>query len=301
MSITINADLEYIKSRLNISDAKMEVYQNKTVEEIIEAEAAQGNQQAIQLAADMFTSVDSLIELFRLSDENNKLVILKSMNSSQLDELVPMLEADDLVEGLRYFNQDKLLEFLGDIPKEELIKVVFELFSQTQIVQFMPEKEIDRFLTNYEMDKGMLLNNLQRLPELYLQQMMESITGEENKGNSQEIIRQMAQLGDGDYKQAIRNLQPAQKQDLTYKLTTSDNKLYERFDTGVYTSIINRERDKEDMVKAMGVIKPEYLQKMIVQLPQDLQAVVTTQIDTEKFADALITKFPELIAKFVAG
>ncbi len=301
MSITINADLEYIKSRLNISDAKMEVYQNKTVDEIIEAEAAQGNQEAIQLAADMFTSVNSLIELFRLSDENNKLVILKSMNSSQLDELVPMLETDDLVEGLRYFNQDKLLELIGDIPKEELIKVVFELFSQTQIIQFMPEKEIDKFLTSYEMDKGMLLNNLQRLPELYLQQMMESITGEETRDNSQEIIRQMAQLGDAEYKQAIQNLQPAQKQDLTYKLTTSDNKLYERFDTGAYTSIINRERDKEDMVKAMGVIKPEYLQKMIVQLPQDLQAVVTTQIDTEKFADALITKFPELIAEFVAG
>ena len=39
MSITINADLEYIKSRLNISDAKMEVYQNKTVDASINAQA----------------------------------------------------------------------------------------------------------------------------------------------------------------------------------------------------------------------------------------------------------------------
>ena len=301
MSITINADLEYIKLRLNISDARMEIYQNKTVDEIIEAEAAQGNQAAIQLAADMFTNVDSLIELFRLADENNKLVILKSMSSSQLDEFAPMLDTEDLVEGLRFFNQDKLLEFLKDIPKEELMKVVFEMFSQTQIIQFMPEKEIDKFLTSYEMDKSMLLNNLQRMPELYLQQMMESITGEEVQGNSQEIIRQLGQLGDSQYKDAILNLQPAQKQELTFKMTTADNKLYERFSTDAYTYMINRERDKEDMVKSMGVIKPEYLQKMITQLPEDLQAVVTTQIDTEKFADALITKFPELIAKFVAG
>lgn len=301
MSITINADLEYIKSRLNISDARMEIYQNKTVDEIIEAEAAQGNQAAIQLAADMFTSVDSLIELFRLSDESNKLVIFQAMSSAQLDEFVPMLETDDLVEGLRFFNQDKLLEMLKDIPKEELVKVVFEMFSQTQVIEYMPEKEIDKFLTSYEMDKGMLLNNLERMPQIYLQQMMESVTGEDADGNASEIIRQMSQLGDADYKNAILNLQPTQKKELTFMMTTADNKLYERFDTDAYTYMINRERDKEDMVKSMGVIKPEYLQKMITQLPQDLQAVVSTQIDTEKFADALITKYPEIIAKFVAG
>jgi len=301
MSITINTDLEYLQSRLNISDARMQVYQNKTTEEIIEAEAAQGNQAAIQLAADMFTNVDSLIELFRLSDESNKLIIMKEMSESNLDELIPMLEQDDLVEGLQYFNQDKLLDFLKDIPKEELVKVVFEMFSQQQIILFMPEKEIDKFLTSEEMDKGMLMNNLQRMPEIYLQQMMESITGEETQGNSAELVRQLGQLGDGDYKNAILNMQPAQKQQLTFMMTTADNKLYERFDTDAYTYMINRERDKDDMVKAMGVIKPEYLERMITQLPQDLEAVVATQIDTEKFADALITKYPELIAQFVVA
>ena len=84
-------------------------------------------------------------------------------------------------------------------------------------------------------------------------------------------------------------------------LTNQENKLYEKFDTDAYTHIINRERDKDDMVKAMGVIKPEFLQRMITQLPQDLLSVVTTQIDTEKFADSLIHKFPELLAQFVAA
>lgn len=301
MSITISSDLQYLQSRLNISDTQMQVYQNKTVDEIIEAEAAQGNQAAIQLAADMFTNVDSLIDLFRLSDENNKLIILKSMSSSQLDELVPMLETNDLVAGLRYFNQDKLLELLKEIPKEELIKTVFEMFSETQIILYMPDSEIDKFLTSYEMDKSMLLNNLQRLPQMYLQQIVESITGEEAEGSASQLTRQIGQLGDNDYKNAILNLQTTQKQELTYKMTTSDDKLYQRFDTNAYTHMINRERNKEQMVKAMSVIKPEYLQNMITQLPQDLQAVVTTQIDTEKFADALITKYPELIAQFVAA
>ena len=55
------------------------------------------------------------------------------------------------------------------------------------------------------------------------------------------------------------------------------------------------------MVKGMSVIRPEFLQKMITELPQDLLAVVTTQIDTDKFADALINKFPELLAQIVAS
>lgn len=301
MSIKINTDIAYLQSRLNISDSKMSVYQNKTVEEIIKAEAAEGNQAAIQLAADMFSDVNQLIELFQLADPQNKLVIMKAMTSSQLEKLVPMLEQDDLIEGLNYFTQDSLLDLLKDIPKEELIKAVFEMFSETQIIEYMPEKELDKLLTGTDMDKEFLLQNLQSLPQMYLQQIVESITGEETNDNSTQLVLQISQFGDLDYKNAIMNLQPAQKKALTYMITNQQNKLYEKFDTDAYTHIINRERDKEETIKAMSVIKPEYLQRMINELPQDLLSVVTTQIDTEKFADALINKFPELLAQFIAA
>ena len=99
MSIKIDTDLAYIQSKLNISDSKMEIYKDKTVEEILEAEAASGNQAAIQLAADMFTDSSILIELFQLADPQNKLTIMKEMTSSQLEKLVPMLEEDDLIQG----------------------------------------------------------------------------------------------------------------------------------------------------------------------------------------------------------
>lgn len=301
MSIKINTDLAYLQSRLNISDSKMAVYQNKTVDEILKAEAAAGNQAAIQLAADMFSDVNQLIELFQLADPRNKLVIMSAMTSSQLEKLVPMLEPDDLLQGLQFFTQDSLLDLLKEIPKEELVKSVFQMFSETQVIEYMPEKELDKLLTGIDMDKEMLLQNLKSIPEMYLQQIIESITGEEAEGNSAELVLQIGQFGDLDYKNAIMNLQPTQKRELTFMITNQENKLYEKFNTDAYTHMIARERDKDEMVKAMGVIKAEYLQKMINQLPQDLLAVVTTQIDTEKFADALITKFPELLAKFVAA
>ena len=163
MSIKIDTDLAYIQSKLNISDSKMEIYKDKTVEEILEAEAASGNQAAIQLAADMFTDSSILIELFQLADPQNKLTIMKEMTSSQLEKLVPMLEEDDLIQGLQYFTQDSLLDMLKDIPKEELLKAVFQMFSESEVVEHMPERELDRLLTSFEMDKEMLLQNLKSM------------------------------------------------------------------------------------------------------------------------------------------
>ena len=301
MSITINTDLAYIQSKLNISTSKMETYQNKSIEEIIQTEAAEGNQAAIQLAADMFTNVSQLVELFQLADPENKLAIMSEMTGSQLEKLVPMLETNDLVIGLNYFTQDTLLDLVKDIPKEELVKMVFQLFSQQQVINFMPEEQMDKLLTGTDMNKQMLLNNLERLPEIYLQQVYESVSGKEASGNAKEMVTQIGQLGDLDYKNAIKNLQPTQKKELTYMLANQETKLFEKFDTDAYTKIINREREKDEMVKGMSVIRPEYLQKMISELPQDLLAVVTTQIDTDKFADALINKFPELLAQIVAS
>ena len=302
MSLAISSTLEYLQMRLGISEAKMQIYADKSLEQILDAEAAQGNQAAIQMAADMFSDPNQLVELFQLADPENKLVIMQSMTSVQLEKLVPMLETDDLVEGLQFFTQDSLMDLLKEIPKEELVKTVFQMFSEQQIIENMPDKQLDKLLTSTDMDKEMLLQNLKSIPEMYLQQILESVTGEEAKeSNANDLVNQIGQLGDMQYKHAIMNLQPTQKQELTLSLTSREPKLYEKFDADAYTHIIAREREKDEIVKSFGVIKPEYLQKMIDKLPQDILAVVTTQIDTDKFADSLINKFPEVLAKFIAG
>lgn len=302
MSLAISSTLEYLQMRLGISEAKMQIYADKSLEQILDAEAAQGNQAAIQMAADMFSDPNQLVELFQLADPENKLVIMQSMTSAQLEKLVPMLETDDLVEGLQFFTQDSLMDLLKEIPKEELVKTVFQMFSEQQIIENMPDKQLDKLLTSTDMDKEMLLQNLKSIPEMYLQQILESVTGEESKeSNANDLVNQIGQLGDMQYKHAIMNLQPTQKQELTLSLTSREPKLYEKFDTDAYTHIIAREREKDEIVKSFGVIKPEYLQKMIDKLPQDILAVVTTQIDTDKFANSLINKFPEVLAKFIAG
>ena len=170
-----------------------------------------------------------------------------------------------------------------------------------QIIERMPEKQLDKVLTGLDMDKGYLLQNMKLIPEMYLRQIIESITGEEAQGSSNDLRNQLAQMGDLDYKQAILNLEPDQKRQLTLLIASGDEKYFNNFDADAYTHIINRECQKYDVVNAMGVIKTEYLEKMIMQLPPDLLSIVITQVDTEKFADALINKFPETLARFVAA
>jgi Mg/Co/Ni transporter MgtE len=196
MSIRINTDLDYLLLRLNISPSKMEEYKDKTIDEIIEAESAAGNQAAVKMAADLFTDVNMLIDLFQLADPKNKLAILGAMTTSQLEKLIPMLETKDLVEGLNFFTQASLLDMLRDIPKEELMKTVFQLFSETQVIEYMPEEELDKLLTGTDVDKDKILDALQYIPEMYLQQIIESITGEESQGNSSDLVRQIGQFGD---------------------------------------------------------------------------------------------------------
>ena len=301
MSLRIDSNLEYLKARLGLSEAQMQVYAEKTVDEIIIEEANKGNQAAIQMAADMFTNCKQLIELFQLANPENKYIIIHSMASSMMEKLLPLLEHDDLIQGLNYFSMDALLEILEKLPKEELINTVFQMFSEREIIEFMPEQQLDKVLTSADMDKELLLKNLKFIPDTFLQQMIESVTGQVAQGSQADLINQIGQLGDLNYKAALRNLDPEQKRHLTLLLTSSDNKYYLNFDSDAYTHIIGREKQKDETVKAMGIIKDENLQKILTKLPEDLLAIVITQIDTEKFAQFLINRTPELIAKFIAG
>lgn len=64
MSLIIDSNLEYIQRVLKIDPVKFQqAYANMSVEEILEAEAAQGNQQAIALAHELTTNVNLIMKL----------------------------------------------------------------------------------------------------------------------------------------------------------------------------------------------------------------------------------------------
>lgn len=301
MSLVIDSNLEYLQSVLHISKVTFEEkYGDKSIDEIVEAEAAQGNQEAIKLAQQLTTNVNLVMELFDLADTNNKYMILREMSAQQLQVFLPEMEEKDLLQGLFFFTEDKLMKMLEDLPAEQLVKTVFEMFSKEEIVQLLPEEQLDKFLTSTDIDKNKILKHMQSIPEEYVAQVLEQITGEAQEGlDSIDLSKKFGELNPLEFKDAITAFQPTQKQQLVLSLGKEHEEWFQLFDANAYTKVINREKQQPEVVKAMSVIEPEYIQNMITELPNDLLSIVITQIDTEKFADILMNEFPEIMAEII--
>lgn len=301
MPIAIDTNLIYLQNRLNLSIDKLKMYQGMTVDEILEAEAKDGNELAIALADELLNNPNLLIELFSLANPKNKFLILSNMDEKQLHYFLPLMEKEDLIHGLMYFTQEKLLKMMEDLPPEQLVKTVLEIFSEEDLIDLMPPDELDKLLTGTEIDKSTMLEHLKSIPTHYLAQIIESITGNtcEKDNDVLDMIKQISQFNLLEYHDALRNLQPIQKRQLTLSLTKENPELYQLFDARAYTKIINQQKQKPEIVKAMKVIEQEELIKMLNQLPQDLLSIVITQIDTKVFAEQLIDKHPEIIAELL--
>ena len=301
MSLVIDSNLQYLQNILHISQVTFEEkYANMSVDEIIEAEAAAGNQYAIELAQELTSNTRLVMELFDLADTQNKYMILRELTAQQLQVFLPEMEEKDLMQGLFFFTQDKLMKMLADLPPEQLVNTVFEMFSRDEVVKFMPDEQLNKFLTSTEIDKNKILKHVQSIPEEYVAQVLEQITGESHDNlKSFDLAKKMGELNPLEFKEAVMSFQPTQKQQLVLSLGKEHEEWFQLFDADAYTKIINREKQQPEVVKAMSVIEPEYIQNMIKELPNDLLSLVITQMDTEQFSEILMNVFPEVIADII--
>ena len=301
MSLVIDSNLEYLQNILHISNVTFqEKYADMSVDEIIEAEAAAGNQYAIELAKELTSNTSLVMELFDLADTENKYMILRELTAQQLQVFLPEMEEKDLLQGLFFFTQDKLMKLLEELPAEQLVNTVFEMFSQEEVVKFMPDEQLDKFLTSTDIDKNKILKHMQSIPEEYVAQVLEQITGESHENmKSYDLSKEFGELNPLQYKDALMAFQPTQKQQLVLSLGKEHEEWFQLFDADAYTKIINREKQQPEVVKAMSVIEPEYIQNMLKELPNDLLSLVITQMDTKQFTEMLMEQFPEVIAEII--
>lgn len=314
MSIKIETNMYLLCRMFNVSYKKIvNEYSGMTIEEIMKAEAKQGNTAAAKFDKEILTNPIKLIELFKLKDPANKFAILNSMNQYDLEDLLPFLEREDLVAGLNFFTKDKLLDMAEDLPKEQLVIFTLQMFSPEQLMQYMPEEQLNNILTSTDLDKNLELKYLKTVKPEALAQMVEAATGQPAAGagdvgldgqasfDRQALVAQIAELPDDQFKEAMLSMPKQSKREFVLNLTKENPKLYLSVDADAYTGIIKEKKDKNDIVKAANVIDPKELVKMVAQLPKDLTAVVLTQVDTKKFADVLIDKFKDVLKQIAAA
>lgn len=296
MSIVLDTNMKLFAERMNITSSRMiQDYGMKTVDEIIEAEAAQGNTKAVNYAKEMYNSPEKLIKIFKLTDVENKFVILHNMDDRTRQMVLPMLDQEDLLMGLYFFTQDKLLEMMMDVDIEEMVNVVTAAFPLQDIVMMFTEDDLAQFFQSDKLEKYDVVNQLKAMPPEVMQKFVEGVTGQpSDEVNYEEFVKGIESLPTDKFRDFMSVIDPDVQRQLTFQLTKQKPEYLQLFSNKTYVDMMSTMM-KGDMVKPMINLKKETMIDMISILPEDLLSIVASQIDTKQFANFLLDDHLDLL------
>ena len=296
MSIVLDTNMKLFAERMNITSSRMiQDYGLKTVDEIIEAEAERGNTQAVKYAREMYNSPEKLIKIFKLTDVENKFVLLHNMDDTTRQMILPLLEKDDLVMGLYFFTQEKLLSMLAEVDIEELVNVVLGAFPLDQIIMMFTEDDLANFFQHRELDKNDVIEQMKAMPPEVMIKFVEGVTGRPSEEtNPLDLIKSIENLPIDKYRDFMSAIDPDVQRQLTFQLTKQKPEYLQLFESDTYVNMLSTLM-KPDMVKPMIALEKDSLVTMITELPEDLMSIVGAQIDTKVFAEFLLDGHTDLL------
>lgn len=299
--IELDIDLLYLAKHYEIGTQRLNQYGSKSIEEIMEAEAAAGNTKAANFDLNVLHDPKELVKLFKLSNSRNRYKILKNMNASDLKYIMQFLTKEDLLLGLNFFTKDKLIDLIHNLPKDKITKILFNKFSPEKFLKMIPEREINTFFESTKIDKEQVLSSIEGLPPAALKNLMETLTGQPAKEvNKSKVIKTLRDLTPNKFKKAVQSLDKESKMKIVLDLTRKDPKLFLEFTKEALMTPL-KQLDKSELIKNMDVLENDDLLKMIEELPEDLMSVVATQIDPEILAEVLCDKFQNVLAELSAA
>lgn len=300
MTISLNTDQYYLQNQLNISTSRMRNYADMSIDDIIEAEAENGNTVAKDYGRKLFGNVDELIQTFQLDDPTNKYNIINQMSAEQRNKVLDLLDAEDMVIGLNFFTQEKLEQMLGKVSVAESANVAIEAFPMEQLIKMIPEEELEQFFMSSEVRKNDVTAQLSNLDPELLIQMTEGMTGQAADSNDvSKLLAQISSLPDKQFKETMASMEPEIQQNIIFQMANEDKDTLLNFSNQTFTNMVSK-LQKPDMVKSMIALDSESLQIMTKQLPEDLFSIVATQVDTKQLAKLLIDRCPDVLEKFTS-
>ena len=296
MSIVIDANMKLFAERLHITSSRMiRDYGLSTIDEIIEQEAERGNTHAIQHAREYYHSPEKLIKLFKLTDVENKFNIIQKMDDATRQKVLPMLDQQDLVMGLYFFTQEKLLKMLMDTDIEELVQVVLEAFSLDHIVMMFTEDDLAGFFMSQDLERYDVIEQLKCMPPDVMKKFVEGVTGlPSEQTNPMDLINKISQMPIDKYRKFMASIDPDVQRQLTYQLTNDQPKYLTLFNNESYVNMLATLM-KPDMVKPMIMLQKDTLVDMLTELTPELMSVVASQVDPNELAKFLQKGHMDLI------
>lgn len=288
MSLVIDANMKLFAERLNITSSRMvQDYGLASIDDIIKSEAEKGNTKAVLHAREYCSSPEKLIEVFKLADVENKFAIINSMDEKSRLGLLPYLSNEDLVMGLYFFTQEKLLALMMEVDIVELVRVILEAFPFEKIIEMFSEEDLANFFMQKDLKKEDVVEQLKLLPPDVMQKFVEGITGRPaEETNPEDLINSISQLPDDKFGKFMAGIDPDVQRQLVFQLTKEEPKYLTLFPNETYVNMLSTLM-KQDMVAPMVMLNKETLMEIDAILPAELLSIVATQIDTRDFAKYL--------------
>lgn len=294
--ICLDIDLKYLCTYLNISISSIEKYRYKSITEILETEAQKGNTRAAEYMIKLASNPNELLKAFKLVNPKNRYLILKNMNEEDLMKVMENLETGQFLLGLSMFNPDALVELMKCLPTESLTKVVLSAMSPDKFLKELPEEYLNEFLSSDKIDREMMMKAMEDVDEDQLQKMMENYTGQPCYDKGDNILSSLSELNDDDFMKAVFSFEPKGKQQLISGLLTEKPDLFQEFSQDALTHPF-KTMQKKDILKSLGVLDPKEFLPMMEKLPQEIMALIATQIDPRVFSELLTEDFSQVIAQ----
>ncbi len=293
--ITLDVNLSYLIKNYGINTKRINQAGLTTIDEFMEAQAVQGNKQAVDFESDVYNNPKSILELYQLTSPRNRFLILKQLKADDLQFLMQFLDDDVLYSTLQLFSQDKLTKLVSKLPKEKLATIVFNSFTVKNFLKVTQEKEMNKFFESPKIEKNDILQSIAGLEQNKLQGMMELLTGQQCKHcDSREVQEKMAALDDRKFARTLQAFNPETKAALIMNLADDDPDYLLEFSTNALMKPLTQ-LQKPDFLKTLKVLEPKDCLQMIQELPDDIMPAVVTQIDPEVFAQLLSTNFKDIL------
>ena len=299
--IKLDVNLKYLTDNYNIGSQQLQAYKNKSLQEIMKLEAKNGNSKAAEFNLNLLSDPMELVRIFRLMDAENRYQIIKNMNYNDKLKLLSMLEIGEMLLGLEFFQKDKLLNMMRGLKKEKLFAVAMQKYSFDDFMKMIPEKEQNKFFDQKKITPAQILKGVQHLEANQMARMLENVTGESQQGKSKkELMASLVTLKPEALRNSVKSLEQDEKAFVMSKMAKEDPSVLNELSTDAFIAPLEQ-LDKEDLVKAMGVLDPEDMMTMLSELPEDLIAVTASQIDPEKLSRMLVTEFTDVLSQLGAN
>ena len=299
--ITLDVNLRYLTDNYNIGAEQLKMYRGKSLKEIMEIEAKNGNSKASEFNLNIYSDPTELVRIFQLMNPENRYAIISNMSYKDKMKLIAMLEKGEMLMGLRFFQKDKILDMLKSVDKEKLLQVVLQKYSMEEFMLMIPEKEQDKFFDSKKIDKKQILKGVQYLDPDKMARMIENVTGTSQQGKTRkEMMQTLSEMKPEMLKTAVKSLEQEEKAFVMFKMAEDDPKVLKELSVDAFLVPLEQ-LQKGDLIEAMGVLEEEDLVNMLSELPEELMAITATQLDPNKFAKLLATDFSDIIGQICAA